>query len=572
MAIMIPNLKSYQLNTTSHAERIVYDSLKKLPNSSYVFHSISTSGYLKNDNKFYDGEADFVIFDIYSGIMVIEVKGGALRVENGVWYQTNLSTNGTKKLDQSPYSQAQGNKYALRKLLKKENYKINVPVNYCVWFPMIESLPKNLREDEALITLTRSSLDDSEKSLRKIFNFYNSYNSLNISDAEGRAIVDTISPKFELVQSMKSKMDDLNLEFIRLTNEQSRLLDYLDEQEEACINGAAGTGKTVIAIEKARRLSKEGRVLFLCFNRLLAAELIVNLSDNKQIKVANIHGLFWDISKSPKQIDSKNEDSITEFLMSEEFSNLGFDHIIIDEGQDFEEDHILVLKEYVKNRSGNFYVFYDRNQVVHFKKNNKLNWVNQMECKLKLSINCRNTVQIAETSLSLFEDGKIKKERMIEGDLSTFSAYDSRDTLYKMLKSIISFYTANKVPLEDITIVTLKSFSNSILADVDRIGNYRLSKDSVVKTHVRFTTARKFKGLESNVVIVIDFDDETMSSEENRNSFYVASSRAKINLHILGRVDQETSLKILESLGVESKKNHLPNLIKKLKCKFAIDY
>ena len=52
-----------------------------------------------------------------------------------------------------------------------------------------------------------------------------------------------------------------------IKKEQIALLNYLEEQDNAVINGLAGTGKTVMAVEKARRhAEKDESVLFLCYN------------------------------------------------------------------------------------------------------------------------------------------------------------------------------------------------------------------------------------------------------------------------------------------------------------------
>ena len=50
-------------------------------------------------------------------------------------------------------------------------------------------------------------------------------------------------------------MEEAEYYFNRMTMEQTRLIEYLDEQRVAAIQGGAGTGKTMLAIEKARRLS-----------------------------------------------------------------------------------------------------------------------------------------------------------------------------------------------------------------------------------------------------------------------------------------------------------------------------
>ena len=52
-----------------------------------------------------------------------------------------------------------------------------------------------------------------------------------------------------------------------------------------------------------------------------------------------------------------------------------------------------------------------------------------------------------------------------------------------------------------------------------------------VGDYVKFSTIRKFKGLESKVVILCDVDD--INSEKSRNLNYVAVSRAKTLLYVL---------------------------------------
>lgn len=51
------------------------------------------------------------------------------------------------------------------------------------------------------------------------------------------------------------------MELNQLLYEQYRLLDFLEDQPTAVINGAAGTGKTMIAVEKARRNSIDGEAI-----------------------------------------------------------------------------------------------------------------------------------------------------------------------------------------------------------------------------------------------------------------------------------------------------------------------
>lgn len=82
-----------------------------------------------------------------------------------------------------------------------------------------------------------------------------------------------------------------------------------------------------------------------------------------------------------------------------------------------------------------------------------------------------------------------------------------------------------------ISLIT-KTEQNSILNAVDKIGNHFISSVRK-KNSVLFTTARKFKGLEADVIILVDIDELNFVNEENRRLFYVGSSRAKHNLDIV---------------------------------------
>lgn len=93
--------------------------------------------------------------------------------------------------------------------------------------------------------------------------------------------------------SIAKRIEDEEAELIRLTEEQSRLLDYLKNQKQALIQDYAGTGKTQLAVEKARRLTAEGKsVLLMCFNAPLARYLESMVEEDEgAITIDNYHNL-----------------------------------------------------------------------------------------------------------------------------------------------------------------------------------------------------------------------------------------------------------------------------------------
>ena len=96
-----------------------------------------------------------------------------------------------------------------------------------------------------------------------------------MTDADLNLLVNNvICPKFHLIKMPSVERGLVEMQFNMLLKEQYNILDFLDEHPTAVINGAAGTGKTMVAVEKARRHSVQGdSVLFLCFNRMLRDHL-----------------------------------------------------------------------------------------------------------------------------------------------------------------------------------------------------------------------------------------------------------------------------------------------------------
>ncbi len=112
-----------------------------------------------------------------------------------------------------------------------------------------------------------------------------------------------LCPSFNILPSKTLELDYKREKFNSLIAEQCNLLNYLEEQRSAVINGAAGTGKTMIALEKARRHSANGeKVLFMCFNVKLKEFLEANYHypnvdyytiDGFACKICNTHGRFY---------------------------------------------------------------------------------------------------------------------------------------------------------------------------------------------------------------------------------------------------------------------------------------
>lgn len=536
------------------SERAVYEFLEKLGDGYVIFHSVQ---WMKRSNKWKSTwkENDFLILHRKLGAMVLEVKGGDIVYRDGAFNQINQATNEvhilSEKKRNDPLSQAIDGIYHYRRALSNIAHDLDsrFPVEAAVWFSSceikdkIQSFPIAYREASGAV-LGYEAFSKGTQAIYDIFEFYGSKSKVNISDEEFAKIVDMIAADFELITAPGAKKNALEKAFLKLTNEQTGLLDYISEQNSATIQGVAGTGKTLIAKEAARRFGAEGRkVLFLCFNRMLFS-FLSHMYPYENVTYYNIHTFITKYATGWSDLSSPKDRA--QALMRIDWDKLDFDDVIIDEGQDFDNDEIIYFKEYCELVEGHFFVFYDKNQLITTMEVPK--WIRDSECKLVLTKNCRNTYEIALTSYNVIDVELNQKITMVNGDKTSIS-FVKGDPLMK-LSHLIKYYTddRNGYSLSDIVILSLKKEEDSILSGIHKISGIPISREQN-NASILFTTAIKFKGLESRVIIITDIDESAFNSEEKKRVFYVACSRATQRLSLFINADEEGVKRIADSIG-----------------------
>ena len=552
----------------STAERRVYNAFKQLPDNYCVFYSVRWG---KDHNGYYQkGEADFLLFDPSRGFLVIEVKGGGIESKGGRWFSTDRK-GGRHQLLRSPLNQAWRSVERFKEILEQSNldsvrnYKL-IPT---VWFPDMTGadLEGKLTTDyQPSNTFTERDLENPEQAVNHAFD-YNNIKKQSFPESSNQLIEATINvfaPSFRIVPSISSELKERDFLFNQLTNEQAGLLDYLVEQRTAAIHGASGTGKTMIALECARRLPKDTNILFLCFNKLIIQYLKENFSTElPNVTFANLNQLY---AKSGGN-EYATTDELTDFLLGAFSDNYQFEHIIVDEAQDFAADHLDFLADIMHATGGYFYVFYDKNQLVHQWDLETIEWLKKSDCRLVLNKNCRNTREIARTAYSPLGLETITLAEIISGDTPCLNNYQNTDAAIEGIAETIRFYTEKGFTRSQITILTLKTLEKTILKGRDSVGGYRLTNE-LDGNGILFTTARKFKGLESDVVIVIDFDEDAFKDDNAKNVFYVAASRAKHCLTFIASLDDTAISKIITDLDFIPGSNPKSTLKKLLSINF----
>lgn len=605
MAHMIP--ASPRFHTTADHEDEIFNALKKGLSDEYTiihsFHSIQRNGKIISDC-----QSDFLIFHPQKGFLSIEAKyGDHIRYERGEWY-FDEETKETHFLDSwsygkdneiiiSPFEQADRASKELRKYIKSKFPEIvnKTKFTFGVWFHGMHKdafNSKNVPEhfNEALL-LTRDDLENPEKRISSIFSldfFENQKTSPLTKEEIKRIFEEIVDPSFIAVS--KRNNTDIELDFIKLLEKQQLALNFMDNEKSVTVIGGAGTGKTILAKEHAKLLSKRGeKVLLLCYNWMLCEEIEKEFSSDPNVKVMTVDNFaLWMCKQNEEQklhftgdFEKKRVYQQAANLIGDmygktddrgfqiPFSHFGitYNHVIIDEAQDLGkneiEDSSLIenLQTVVLEGSdeGSFIAFYDSLQNIQTSSyGNDPNLpilIKNSFCRIPLKTNCRNTKQIDYLSKEPYLLRKMIKERLykastlneIPGKKPIFYICIKNEDSYLMhcLDSIInSLLSEEKFQKSEIAILTLttedKSFIYSHLESKKENAHEKYYyKDILV------TSCRKFKGCERKSIILIDFNETSLHDETAINTFYVGTTRAIYNLNIITSITKEQAHSIL---------------------------
>jgi DNA helicase IV len=162
-------------------------------------------------------------------------------------------------------------------------------------------------------------------------------------------------------------------------------------------------------------------------------------------------------------------------------------------------------------------------------------WLKDAECRLVLKNNCRNTKQIAITANSFIRIENLKFKNEVEGPEPIWiECVDDRDLLTNTISIVSEKISKENIFPEQIILATTIAMDSSYLGQLSFIHNIPVTRERVTK-QIQKTTIRKFKGLEADILLLVDVDFSEINSEAWRKLLYTASSRAKHELYILSR-------------------------------------
>ena len=558
MATMIyPDLSEKELDSLeSQAEARLYRKIRSaVPKSYLVLFQVAWIAS-KDAAGYTDGEIDFVICDPKRGFIALEVKGGgvSLSSEDRKWY--SLDRNGSKNPIKDPIKQSLNAKYAIQRKLKQFNKLSNFPfqnsaIGHAVFFPDIKFNASLIKSDVSKEMIgTAEDVDDISGWLERAFEFISGNEIVGPGEHGLELMINSFVRSINAPALNSANLAAAEREMIDLTSNQVKLLSFIRSRRRAIVSGGAGTGKTVLALEKARELAKDGfSTLVTCYNRPLADFLRDSLADEENITVLTVHQVatrFIEAAKIKSNRDLISEVSATHpdsdkwdvqmpiaLWDAADYVDTRFDAIVCDEGQDIPEDFWMPLQRVLSDFDNSpFFIFRDENQDIYRRTTSSV----FEEIPFNLEINCRNTSEIHKYAYKYYRGpnvvAPIKSNVPIEF-INKRGLIEQSELVLKKIRELV--LDPGRVPSD---VVVLVSSATNLLKMKNELASTPISK------HIQWTmnhqrganeilieSVKRFKGLESRIV-VFWLDDSGLASIAGEE-VYVGASRARSQLIVV---------------------------------------
>ena len=539
MARLIPPL---YVDTRSPGEKMIFDAFERdeLSKDWVVFHSLDMPKHQTQG----EGEIDFVVLIPGMGVMCLEVKASPnIARRGGMWRTMGKSYRDPR----GPFKQVKDNTFSLLRRVKSAHKQMSrVPFFGLVVFTACKfrALTRETQQewdDFDFIDASDLARHPISELIKRAFIEQTKRHKLELGDFNEERfneMVDILRPDFENMLTPRERLENSEIQARRYTREQFKILDGILLNERIVVDGLAGTGKTILAIEYARRMSKKGIVLFLT----PVWKLGQYLANETRLAPPNFVGSFQSFKKLYFDGDK----------LSARFDGY-FDYLVLDEAQDFVEsgafkDFNAALKGGIENGKWIMFGDYYSRRFEH----SQLEKFDEFRKKYRPTIctlteNCRNPSGLAKLVEDLVGFGK-KYGALMRTESESGLKVDFYDTLRQqtsMLVDILNELLNSGIGASSIAILSAKSEECVLPLANGNIWKNKMSSE-IGQNKIVHAKVEDFKGLESDFVILTDL--ESLDTPEARRTFYLGATRAKAGLYILAN-------KRLEKTFSEAEKN-----------------
>jgi hypothetical protein len=510
--------------TKSKAEAVVWEALKKrLPAGWSAWHSLKL-----RDRQASFGEGDFVLAHPERGILILEVKGGQLEVCDGHWFQ-----NG-RPLREAPLDQAHGFRNLLLARFRAKGM-LAPSIGQAPCFPdtMADNQPgqDDLRDlvvtghhlmwlEQALPVLAARAIPPARRASPGWLEA--------LHDMWGETWVPTLSLGGLAKEAAARRLE--------LDATQVEVLEGLLENDRALIEGGAGSGKTLLAAEAARRMAAAGKaVLLLCFTAPLRSWLALRLQGTG-VDVQTISG-FAKRLEVESGVGPANE-AVGEqegwkhaFKVAAETCTQLWDAIVVDEAQDLEEPAWRLLESLAKDRR--LWAFFDLDQAF-WEDRKPERALFQAFYKLPTQQRCPPGVQaLAHRALGVSADDRALAKALGEGVVGALCLPPKGSTAEVAGQEVDRLLASGLEPGQ-IGIVSLRGQRGQEAEATHRFGSLEAVRADAPDASIRLVedTFLRWKGLERPAIIVTGLFEEELRRAHIRLN--VAITRATVAVRLVG--------------------------------------
>jgi hypothetical protein len=524
-------------------------------------------------------EIDFLVISP-RGILAIELKNEQWKVKDDRWYFYEnkeswvLSTE--KKSYQSPFHQVELATRQFKTFIKnRSGLELPIPeqsVGHAVF--LLQNKLTDIPDQFHNHSILEGDLSDCD--LYEICSkLYNQLSVQPLQKSSEQLMNQLLRTNFNFITSLKKQKKKQEAELFSLTHEQFDVLSSMDMNKlQMLLQGIGGSGKTLIALELAKRAQAQGfKTLFVCHSSNLNAYLQESCEEFQDIDVFRMVELCREIilEKEPdygsyKRKDIPEKERITEdeylkkILPAKTLEYIDtsscakkYDLLIMDEGQDLlTVDEMLVFDSILKAgfRDSSWLVCFDPRQALSGEIKSGIDYLNSFEPKTQfLKLNIRTPQKTFELACRL---GRVEESGRLTDlkDPQLVRYKNPQDGQESLIRTINYITNDLKGKHEDILILSpLKKVHTEVLGRkrklTDEIAVQLVEGGHTKNGTVGFSEIRRFKGLERPYVIltgVEDFGDESLF-----NQFFVALTRATSLGFLLYPTKALNSLK--EALG-----------------------
>lgn len=551
---------------TPPSEKRVFDRLREDPRTEEwtVLHSL---GLARRGKKPY-GEIDFVVLIPKAGVICLEVKGGGVSCREGIWY-TRDRHGLEHRLNRSPIAQAREGMFGLRRAVEREfgpgSGVASMVYGAAVVLPDVTRFPRDPEHDPPEVidieALQRPISGPIMAAVKNDARRMQKTQQLTLATPTNiKRLRNYLRPDFDITLARSTTIRRSEERIVRLTEEQYDVLDLFERNARCVVEGAAGTGKTLLALEYARRAApRYETILLLCYNRLLGewlARRATEILPTNVVIAGSFHRYLRDLivkgenAEEFRRAESAAKDD-SEQLFNQVYplygelalleSRVTADLCIVDEAQDLMADPVLSVLEVAMKGGlgeGQWAMLGDFTRQALFS-GLELGWKEVLSQYIEperyttapLSRNCRNTYKIGEETalLSGFDSlpYRLDNSECLPVD---YRYWRNRQHQAQRLRSILDTLAKDGVSKSDVVILSRRRLANSVVSmlgrDIRSAGTRQGQEAEIV-----FSTIHAFKGLESPVVILCDVD--RLDSDVDRALMYVGMSRARSHLIVL---------------------------------------